>query len=96
MCKIATPELPVSDAARAGEFCTRLGFRSNEARSLLRGFTPDGATLHVSSFPGDGVSGNVAYFEVDDAEAFRAERAHPGFPYRRQRLRQQFSKQGGF
>jgi catechol 2,3-dioxygenase-like lactoylglutathione lyase family enzyme len=37
------------------------------------GLSRDGVWLHVSSFPGDGISGGVVNLLVDDVDAFRAE-----------------------
>ncbi len=82
MFKRAIPVLHVSSSAKAEDFyCTRLGFRLDfacrfdDARPdpCYMGFTRDGASLHVSSFSGDGVSGGVVYLLVDDVDVLRAE-----------------------
>jgi len=37
------------------------------------GLERDGVVLHISSFPGDGISGGVATFIVDDLDPLHAE-----------------------
>jgi uncharacterized glyoxalase superfamily protein PhnB len=37
------------------------------------GVTRDGASVHLSSFSGDGVSGSAVYLVVDDVDALHAE-----------------------
>ena len=78
----AVPLLHVSSSAAAEDFyCNRLGFRRlfayrvDERRSdpCFLGLARDGALLHVSSFSGDGVSGNVVGLIVDDVDALHAE-----------------------
>jgi catechol 2,3-dioxygenase-like lactoylglutathione lyase family enzyme len=93
--KSAIPVLHVSSAGEAEEFyCTRLGFhvefayRFDDAKPdpCYMGLARDGARLHVSSFPGDGVSGVVVYLLVDDIDALHREltakgvRVDPGHP----------------
>lgn len=82
MFRLAIPVLHVSSAAAAEDFyCTRLGFqrrfayRVDEAKSdpCYLGLTRDGASLHLSSFSGDGVSGGVVYLLVDNVDALHAE-----------------------
>jgi len=82
MLKIAIPVLHVSSSERAEEFyCNRLGFRRTFAYRLddrKRDFCclvlmRDGVKFHLSSFSGDGVSGGVATFLVDDVDALYAE-----------------------
>jgi uncharacterized glyoxalase superfamily protein PhnB len=89
MFKSATPVLHVSSAAAAEEFyCDRLGFRRrfvyrpDDARPdpCYMGLTRDGVELHVSSFPGDGVSGGVVFLLVEDVDALHAELAAKGVP----------------
>lgn len=72
----------MSSAAAAEEFyCNRLGFRRifayrlDEAREdpCFLGLSRDGVMLHVSSFPGDGVSGSAVGLIVDDVDALHAE-----------------------
>ena len=78
MLKLAIPVLHVSSAADAKEFyCERLGFRQgfthkldeSQADPCYIGLMRDGVWLHLSSFSGDGVAGNVAYIVVDDVDA---------------------------
>jgi len=82
MIKLAIPLLHVSDAARAEDFyCRRLGFRREFAYRpdparpdpCFLGVSRDGVWLNLSSVPGDGVSGGVANFVVDDVDALHAE-----------------------
>ena len=69
-------------------YCNRLGFhrqfayRSAEAKAdpCYMGLTRDGVWLHVSSFPGDGVSGGVVYLAVEDVDALHAELVAKGVP----------------
>ena len=79
---VAIPVLRVSNSSVAEEFyCHRLGFRlefvhradENKADPCYMGITRDGAWLHISSFPGDGVFGGVAYILVKDVDALHAE-----------------------
>lgn len=78
MFKAAIPVLHVSSSAAAEAFYSgQLGFRLEFAYrpdATLRdpcymGLTRDDASLHVSSFSGDGVSGGVVYLRVDDVDA---------------------------
>jgi len=80
--KLAIPLLHVSSAVEAEDFyCNRLGFRrrfgyrvdETKADPCFLGLSRDGVWLHVSSFSGDGVSGGVAGFLVDDVDALHAE-----------------------
>lgn len=82
MLKLAIPLLHVSNSARAEDFyCNRLGFRrhfayrpdDSKADPCFMGLSRDGVWLHVSSFSGDGVSGGVVGFLVDDVDALHAE-----------------------
>lgn len=82
MLKLAIPLLHVSSAVEAEDFyCNRLGFRrrfgyrvdETKADPCFLGLSRDGVWLHVSSFSGDGVSGGVAGFLVDDVDALHAE-----------------------
>ncbi|OGG55449.1 MAG: hypothetical protein A3F84_15000 [Candidatus Handelsmanbacteria bacterium RIFCSPLOWO2_12_FULL_64_10] len=82
MFKLAIPVLHVSSSAAAEAFyCNRLGFsrqfayRVDKAKSdpCYMGLTRDGVQLHVSSFPGDGVSGGVVFLLVEDVDALHAE-----------------------
>jgi uncharacterized glyoxalase superfamily protein PhnB len=78
----AVPLLHVSDSAAAADFYTRqLGFqlefahRADDAKAdpCYMGLRRDGVWIHVSSFSGDGVSGGVANFFVEDVDALYAE-----------------------
>lgn len=89
MLKLAIPVLHVSSSAAAEEFyCNRLGFRRQFAYRVDKakpdpcymGLTCDGVWLHVSSFPGDGVSGGVVYLLVEDVDALHAEFVAKGVP----------------
>ena len=89
MFKSAIPVLHVSGAAAAEEFyCDRLGFcrqfvyRVDETRPdpCYMGLARDGVELHISSFPGDGVSGGVVFLLVEDVDALHAELVAKGVP----------------
>jgi len=80
--KLAIPLLHVSDSAAAEEFyCNQPGFRrefahrADDARTdpCYSGLTHDGVWLHLSSLPGDGVSGGVVNLLVDDVDALHVE-----------------------
>ena len=82
MFKTAIPVLHVHSSVSAEEFyCQRLGFRrefayrvdESKADPCYMGLVRDDARLHVSSFSGDGVSGGVVRFEVEDVDALHAE-----------------------
>lgn len=76
MFKLTIPVLHVSSSVAAEEFyCGKLGFqrefayRPGDARDpCYMGLVRDEARLHVSSFPGDGVSGALVYLVVDDVD----------------------------
>ena len=89
MLQLAIPLLHVSRSAEAEKFyCGPLGFRlefatrADGSRSdpAYLGVSRDGVWLHLSSFPGDGVSGGVANFVVDDVDALHAELVGRGVP----------------
>ena len=89
MFKSAIPVLHVSSAAAAEEFyCDHLGFRRQFAYRVddaqpdpcYMGLTRNGVELHVSSFPGDGVSGGVVFLLVEDVDALHAELVAKGVP----------------
>ncbi|HEY6951049.1 MAG TPA: VOC family protein [Bacteroidota bacterium] len=82
MFKSSIPVLHVRNSAKAEVFyCHQLGFRkefsfrSDETSPdpCFMGLVRDDAWLHVSSFPGDGLSGSVAFIFVDDVDALYAE-----------------------
>jgi len=86
MLKLAIPLLHVSNAEAAQEFyCRGLGFRlhsayrpGDRAEPCYMAFVRDDAWLHVSSFPGDGVSGNGAFIVVDDLDGLHEELVRNG------------------
>jgi len=77
----AIPVLHVSSSAAAEDFyCRQLGFRQRFAYRPFGGNDPcymglarDDATLHLSSFSGDGVAGGVVFLLVDDVDALHRE-----------------------
>ncbi|HWO57641.1 MAG TPA: VOC family protein [bacterium] len=82
MLKYVVPVLHVSGSAAAEQFyCHQLGFRLRQAmRPDLAGADPcymvierEGVWLHLSSFPGDGVSGGVVYLAVENVDAMHKE-----------------------
>ena len=82
MFKSAIPIIHVSSSASAeGFYGERLGFRrefvvrfdESKPDPCYMGFKRDGVRLHVSSFPGDGVSGGAVYLFVEDVDALHAE-----------------------
>lgn len=82
MLRHAIPVLHVNSSAVAEAFYSgllgfrkRFEYRSDETRPdpCYMAFARDGAWLHVSLFPGDGVSGNVAYVLVDDIDGLYRE-----------------------
>ena len=87
MFKAAIPVLHVRGSKAAEEFyCKKLGFRrefayrvdESKADPCYMGLVRDNARLHVSSFSGDGVSGGIVRFEVDDVDAIHAELVEKG------------------
>ena len=82
MFKAAVPVLHVSSSAAAEHFyCRQLGFEQrfsyrnddSQADPCYQGLARDGVWLHVSSFPGDGVSGGVVNFEVNEIDRLHEE-----------------------
>jgi len=82
MLKQAIPVLHMTSADSTEAFyCRQLGFHLDfevPASPSVRdpcylGVSRDGVSLHLSSHPGDGVVGGVAYFVVDDVDALHAE-----------------------
>jgi len=82
MFRYAVPVMRVGSSAAAVEYyCNQLGFHQefshrmeeSESDPSYMGLIRDGVRLHVSSFPGDGVSGSVVYIAVDDVDALHAE-----------------------
>jgi uncharacterized glyoxalase superfamily protein PhnB len=78
----AIPVLHVRSAVAAERFyCDRLGFvrtfayRPDDtgADPCYLGLERDRASLHLSSFSGDGVSGGVVYLQVDDVDKVHEE-----------------------
>ncbi len=87
MFKLAIPVLHVSSSVVAEEFyCKRLWFRrefayrvdETKADPCYMGLVRDNAWLHISPFSGDGVSGGVVRFDVDDVDALHAELVEKG------------------
>lgn len=87
MFRQAIPVLHVSRSEASEAFyCERLGFRRtfayrpDEAAEdpCYFGLTRDGATIHLSSFSGDGVAGGIVYLLVEDVDALYAEFAGRG------------------
>ena len=87
MFKAAIPVLHVRGSKAAEEFyCKKLGFRrefayrvdESKADPCYMGLVRDNARLHVSSFSGDGVSGGIVRFEVDDVDGIHAELVEKG------------------
>ena len=87
MFKLAIPVMHVCSSVAAEEFyCKRLGFRLEFAYRIdeskpdpcYMGLARDDAWVHVSSFSGDGVSGGVVRFDVDDVGALHAELVEKG------------------
>jgi catechol 2,3-dioxygenase-like lactoylglutathione lyase family enzyme len=79
---LAIPLLHVTSSAAAEHFyCRRLGFRLEFAHRAegskpdpcYMGITRDRVWLHISSFSGDGISGNVANLMVDDVYSLHSE-----------------------
>lgn len=82
MFERAIPVLHVSSSTAAEEFYgAGLGFRiefayrpdETNADPCYLGLRRDGVELHVSSFPGDGVSGGVVNLVVADVDALHQE-----------------------
>ena len=81
MFELAIPVLHVTSSEAAEEFyCTGLGFAREFAfrpeganDPCYMGLVRDTARIHVSSFPGDGVSGSQVYLLVDDVDALHEE-----------------------
>ena len=80
--KQAVPVLHVADAGAAERFfCGALGFQRTfsyradpaHANPCYLGVIRDGALIHLSSFPGDGVAGGVVYLIVDDVDRLHEE-----------------------
>src|SRR5258708_22730847 len=85
--KLAIPVLHVSSSVAAEKFyCKKLGFRrefgyrvdESKADPCYMGLVRDDAWLHVSSFSGDGASGGVVRFEVEDVDKVHAELVEKG------------------
>lgn len=76
--KVAIPVIHVSDMEAALEFyCEGLGFSKEwdysqgeaEDAVFYWGLQREGIWIHLSSFPGDGISGAVVSFIVEDVDA---------------------------
>jgi len=76
MIKVAIPILHISDPALAERFyCGELGFEKTftyqpfgETGPCYFGIVRDGVSIHLSSFPGDGVAGNAVSLKVDNLD----------------------------
>ena len=76
MIKVAIPILHISDPALAERFyCSELGFEKTfayqpfgETGPCYFGIVRDGVSIHLSSFPGDGVAGNAVSLKVDNLD----------------------------
>jgi uncharacterized glyoxalase superfamily protein PhnB len=82
MLKLAIPVLHVSSSAAAEAFyCGLLGFARRfayrpdpaTADPCYMGLARDLATIHVSSFSGDGVAGGGVFLVVEDVDALHRE-----------------------
>jgi len=82
MFRSAIPVLHVSSIATAADFyCGSLGFRETFAYRIdepnpdpcYMGLIRDRVELHISSFPGDGVSGGAVFLLVDDVDMLHSE-----------------------
>jgi uncharacterized glyoxalase superfamily protein PhnB len=81
MYRFAIPVLHAASSRAAERFyCESLGFEQQFAYRPFAGDDPcymglarDDVELHVSSFPGDGVSGGVVFIGVEDVDALYAE-----------------------
>ena len=86
MIKLAIPLLHVSDPNAAERFyCDRLGFEKSfayrpfgESGPCYLGITRDGVSLHLSSFPEDGVAGNAVALIVDNIDELHKEFVEKG------------------
>lgn len=84
--KRTIPILKVEDVPAALAFYTdKLGFRQTflfqrePDHPAYAGVERDAQQLHLSSFPGDGVSGASVNIDVDDIEALQSELVERGF-----------------
>ena len=76
MIKVAIPILHISDPALAERFyCGELGFEKTftyqpfgETGPCYFGIVRDGVSIHLSSFPADGVAGNAVSLKVDNLD----------------------------
>ncbi len=88
MLRGAIPVLHVGSSVAAEEFyCGRLGFRREFAYRpgdapdpCYMGVARDGARLHLSSFPDDGVAGGLVYVVADDVDALHRELVSKNVP----------------
>src|SRR5262245_22989657 len=86
MMQSAIPVVRVTSSLAAERFYKSLGFephfvyRPDDSKSdpCYMGVARDNVRLHVSSFPGDGVSGTVVYVWVDDVDALYREFVEKG------------------
>ncbi len=86
MLKVAIPVLHVSSSVGAETFyCEKLGFRrefvyrpTEAPDPCYMGVIRDDVRLHLSSFPGDSVSGAGAFVVVDDVDSLYREVVEKG------------------
>ena len=86
MFRFAIPVLHAADSRRAERFyCESLGFEQRWAYRpfdsddpCYMGLARDDVELHVSSFPGDAVSGGVVFIRVEDLDALYTELVEKG------------------
>ena len=85
----AIPVLHVSHSRVAEDFyCNRLGFTlqfayrspNDTVDPAYLGVVREGAELHLSSFPGDGVIGSAVYVFVEDVDGLHTELIARGAP----------------
>ena len=81
MIQATIPVLHVSNSRKARDFyCEKLGFKlefeyrpSPAEDPCYFGISRDGQWIHLSSFPGDGVSGGVVMLVVDNVDPHHQE-----------------------
>lgn len=88
--KLSIPVLHVSEIKRSVEFfCDKLGFskewnytpKEDSADPTYAGLKKENCWIHISSFPGDGVSGSVTAFIVDDVDTLHEEFKENGIEF---------------
>lgn len=88
--KLAIPVLHVSEIDRSlGFFCEKLGFKrewsysqsDNAPNPMYVGLQKENTWIHLSSFPGDGISGAVTVFVVENVDALFEEFKSKGIEF---------------